>query len=125
MVTSPGFLRTVLSWATPKRDHFSFNICLCDPACFDVDGFGRSFFADAGRCRVGILDTNGNLVSWFGTYGNADSSVGKDSSEIGFSWPQAVTVGDQAVYVSDRLNRRIVSVSLRYHAEEKVKLGNQ
>ena len=108
---------TVLSWATPKRAAGTLNICLCDPTNFDVDGFGRSFFSDAGRCRVGVLDTNGNLVCWFGEYGNADSSMAGSKGEIGLCWPQAVAVGDRAAYVSDRLNRRIVAVRLSYDKE--------
>jgi hypothetical protein len=88
--------------------------------CFDVDGFGRSFFADAARCRVGVLDTNGNAIRWFGRYGNADSCAPGGGPEIGFCWPQAVAVGDHAAYVSDRLNRRIVAVKLGYAKEAAV-----
>ena len=75
---------TVSSWATPKRDPRTVNICLCEATCFDVDGFGRSFFPDAGRFRVGVIDTNGNEICWFGRYGNADST------RMSFCWPQAV-----------------------------------
>jgi hypothetical protein len=106
----------VISWNMPKGAPGTLNICTCDPYFFDVDGFGRSFFADAARCRVGVLDTGGNLIRWFGTYGNADSSTGAVPGEIGFCWPQSVAVGDQAAYVSDRLNRRIVAVNLEYAA---------
>ena len=108
----------VPSWNMPKGQPGTLNICTCDPYFFDVDGFGRSFFADAGRCRVGVLDTNGNLLRWFGTYGNADSSTGANTSEIGFCWPQSVAVGDRTAYISDRLNRRIVAVNLDYAATE-------
>jgi hypothetical protein len=45
---------------------------MSEAASFDVDGFGRSFFSDAGRCRVGVVDTAGNEVCWFGAYGNPD-----------------------------------------------------
>jgi hypothetical protein len=87
----------------------------------DVDGFGRSFFCDAGRFRVGVIDTAGNELGWIGGYGNQDSA-GPGSAipkpEIAFAWPQAVAVGDQAVYVGDRLNRRIVRVKLGYAVEQ-------
>jgi len=64
---------TISSWATPKKSPGTVTICMCEAACFDVDEFGRSFFADAGRCRVGVIDTAGNEIGWFGTYGNQDS----------------------------------------------------
>ena len=110
----------VTSWATPKRDPGTINVCLCESPRFDVDGFGRSFFPDAARCRVGVIDTAGNEIGWFGSYGNPDSA-GPGSAiptpDIPLCWPQAVAVGDDAVYIGDRLNRRIVAVRLRYAAE--------
>src|SRR5262249_41187332 len=39
---------------------------------FDVDDFGRSFFPDAGRSRMGVIDTNGNEIAFVGQYGNRD-----------------------------------------------------
>jgi hypothetical protein len=114
---------TVSSWATPKNakdEPKDFNICLCEAASFDVDGFGRSFFSDAGRCRVGVLDTAGNEICWFGGYGNPDSA-GPGSAipkpEIPFAWPQAVAVDDTTAYVNDRVNQRIVAVKLGHQTE--------
>jgi len=70
---------------------------------------------------VGVLDTAGNLVSWFGSYGNQDSA-GRGSAvptpEIPFCWPYTVAVSDDAVYVGDRLNRRVVKVRLDYRTEQ-------
>jgi len=111
-----GGVSPVTSWATPKSAPGTINICLCESPRFDVDRFGRSFFPDAARCRVGILDTAGNEIGWFGKYGNADSKG------LSFCWPQAVAAGDRAVYVGDRLNRRIVAVRLRYAAEALCKI---
>jgi len=99
---------TVTSWATPKKDKGTVTICLCEAACFDVDEFGRSFFADAGRCRVGVIDTAGNEICWFGSYGNQDAP----GPQIALAWPQAVAVGNGCVYVGDRVNRRVVRVRL-------------
>ena len=39
---------------------------------------------------------------------------------IPFLWPQAVAVTDGAVYVGDRLNRRIAAVKLSHAAEATV-----
>jgi hypothetical protein len=100
---------TVPSWRTPGTP----DICLCESLRFDVDGYGRSFFPDSGLFRVGVLDTNGNEVAWFGTYGNPDAR----GPEIPLWWPHAVAVGDRVVFVADRLNRRIARVRLDYRAE--------
>jgi len=112
----------VPSWRTGSP-YVKPDICLCESPRFDVDGFGRSFYPDAGRFRVGVLDTAGNEVCTFGTYGNQDSA-GRGSSvpvpEIPLCWVHAVAVGDEAVYVGDRLNRRVVRVKLDYAAEETV-----
>jgi sugar lactone lactonase YvrE len=110
---------SVPSWATPKRAKGTVTICMCEAACFDVDEFGRSFFADAGRCRVGMLDTAGNEIGWFGTYGNADA-VRSAAAEIPLAWPQAIAVGHGSVFVGDRVNRRIVRVKLAHDAEGTV-----
>jgi hypothetical protein len=90
-----------------------------------VDGYGRSFFTDAARFRVGMLDTNGNLLGWFGSYGNADSA-GADSKvatpAIPLYWPYHVSVDDGNVFVGDRLNRRVVRVRLAPTAVETVEV---
>jgi hypothetical protein len=104
------------SWKAPTR----VPSCFCERPGFDVDGFGRSFFVDAARFRIGILDTGGNAICWVGSYGNQDSA-GPGSlvltPEIPFCWPHALAVGDDAVYVGDRLNRRVVKVKLEYAAD--------
>jgi hypothetical protein len=99
--------------------------CQCDSPRFDVDGFGRSFFPDAAGFRVGVLDTAGNLIAWFGAYGNQDSA-GPGSlvpvPAIPLAWPQAVAVDDATAYIGDRLNRRVVCVRLRYGADATCEL---
>lgn len=108
--------RTGTQWMAP-------DICLCESPRFDVDGFGRSFYPDAARYRVGVLDTNGNMLGTFGSYGNQDSG-GPGSAipqpEIPFCWVQSVAVGDEAVYIGDRLNRRIVRVLLEHAVRKEV-----
>jgi hypothetical protein len=102
----------VPSWRTKGTP----DICLCESSRFDVDGFGRSFFPDAGLFRMGILDTNGNSIGWVGTYGNPDSG----GADVPLWWPHAVTVGDKAAFIADRLNRRVVRLELGYRAEGTV-----
>jgi hypothetical protein len=99
--------------------------CLCESPRFDVDGFGRSVFPDAARFRCGVLDTAGNLITWFGAYGNQDSAGPKSAipkPEIAFYWPFEICVDDGAAYVADRLNRRVVQVDWRYAAEAVVEV---
>ncbi len=98
----------VPSWRTKGTP----DICLCESLRFDVDGYGRSFFPDAALFRVGAVDTNGNEIGWFGTYGNPDST-----GELRFWWPHAVAAGDDVLFVADRLNRRVVRVKLGCRAE--------
>jgi hypothetical protein len=111
----------VPSWRVPCPKYYTPDICLCESPRFDVDGFGRSFFPDAGRFRVGVIDTGGNELCWFGSYGNQDSAGPKSkvpTPEVPLCWPHAVAVGDEAAYVGDRLNRRVVRVRITYAAEE-------
>ncbi len=96
--------------------------CACQSSRFDVDGFGRVFYPDAGRFRVRVMDTNANEIGWFGSYGNVDSAGPKSAvpvPRLPLAWPQAVAVDDgKAVYVGDRMNRRVVKVKLDCCAEE-------
>ncbi|MFH0980555.1 MAG: hypothetical protein V2A79_03335 [Planctomycetota bacterium] len=91
--------------------------CTCFTSRFDMDGFDRLFVPDAARFSVRALDTEGNEIFRIGTYGNADSA-GPGSKipepEIAFAWPAYVAVTDQAVYVSDMLNRRVLRAKLIY-----------
>jgi hypothetical protein len=106
----------VPSWRTKGTP----DVCLCESPRFDVDDYGRSFFPDVCRFRIGVIDSAGNEICFFGSYGNQDSA-GPDSAirvpEIAVCWPHAVAAGDEAVYIGDRLNRRVVRVKLGYAAE--------
>jgi hypothetical protein len=104
---------TVASWATPRMAPGTFLSCDCEHPGLDVDGYGRSFYGDTGRFRVGVLDTAGNEICTFGVYGNQDS-IGPG---IAFCWPQTVAVDDRWAYVGDRLNRRIVRIKLSAASE--------
>jgi hypothetical protein len=114
----------VASWRSGPPYDFP-DTCLCEVPWFDVDGFGRSFFPDACRFRIGVLDTAGNLICTFGAYGNPDSAGPRSAvptPAIPLCWPQAVAVSDRAAYVADRLNRRIVRVRLEYRSARTLPL---
>jgi DNA-binding beta-propeller fold protein YncE len=120
--------------------------CVCIKSIFDLDGFERVFVPAMQTCTVNVLDANGNIVVRLGGYGNADCR-GKDSPvpdpktgelrprrpddpkdlksplsepNLGFIHPNFIAVTDEAVYVNDRGNERIVRAKLGYHAEETV-----
>jgi sugar lactone lactonase YvrE len=102
-------------------DHFRPDLCQCESPRMDVDGFGRCFFPDACGFRVGVLDTGGNLICWFGRYGNQDSAgPGRriPTPEIPIGWVHAVAVDDGAAFVGDWLNQRVMRVRLEYAAEQ-------
>lgn len=94
--------------------------CMCEGSGFDVDPYGRVFFPNLCQFRVEVIDTNNNPITTFGKYGNEDSG-GKDAkvkkAEIPLAWPNYVAVSDTHAYVSDTVNRRVVSVKLNYAAE--------
>jgi hypothetical protein len=131
-------------WLHFGYSHVEIAYCNCESTRFDVDDFGRVFYPDMLRYRVGVLDTNGNVILHFGGYGNADS-MGLDSPvvdpetkklrprrpsdpadvrspfsepDIAFCWLNGVVVTERYAYMTDILNRRILRAKLVYTAEE-------
>jgi hypothetical protein len=127
-------------WMHMGVSHVDMISCNCENTRFDVDEFGRVFYPDMGRSRVGVLDTGGNLITEFGGYGNAESK-GKDSPvpdgkglrlrppkdgekspfaepEIAFSWLIGVGATDKYAYMGDSLNKRLLRARLTYEVEE-------
>jgi len=94
--------------------------CVCLAARFDLDGFDRLYVPDAGRCRVTVLDANGNELTHFGHYGNLDSAGPKSAvphPDIPLAWPGCVAASPEAIYISDWLNVRVVRVKPAYAVE--------
>ena len=135
---------TGAEWMRMGVSHVDIIGCNCENTRFDVDEFGRVFYPDLGRFRVGVLDTAGNEIVHFGGYGNAES-MGPDSPvidpktgkvrprrpddpkdlkspfaepEIAFSWLIGVGATDRYAYMGDSLNRRLLRARLVYAAEE-------
>ncbi len=115
---------TGAEWVRMGCSHVFVGECTCDSTRFDVDEFGRVWYPDQGRFRVCVLDTNGNDLTHFGGYGNADSR-GPESTDkamatpdIAFSWLVGVGVTDRHVYTGDSLNRRMLRSKVTYAAEE-------
>ena len=122
----------------------SSDSCHCTGTDFDVDDFGRTFAPDLARQRIMVLDTNGNVLTYFGAYGNqdccgTDSYVVDPSSQllrprkqgdpadlkspfaepsIAFNWIIGLAVTDRNVYVADLLNNRVLRCRITYAAME-------
>ena len=105
---------TGAEWAHFGISHLPLFYCNCENTRFDVDLFGRVWYPDLGRYRVGVLDTNGNLIITFGSYGNAESC----GPDIAFAWLIGVGATDKYAYMGDSLNRRLLRAKLVYAAEE-------
>jgi hypothetical protein len=122
------------------------NSCICMISQFALDPYERSFVPAAHKSAVDVLDANGNVIVSIGGYGNADcrradsavidpktgelrarreddpSGLKSPLAELGvrFCVPNLTAVDDEALYVNDLGNERIVRVALEYHAEEIV-----
>lgn len=109
-------------WVHGGVSQVTLHNCNCENTRFDVDPYGRVWYPDLGRYRVGVLDTNGNPITAFGGYGNAESRgpESKDKAlakpDIAFSWLIGVGATDRAVYMGDSLNRRLLKARLTYAA---------
>ena len=69
---------------------------------------GTLYVADSGNNRIVHLDTEGNLLHAWGTYGASDYTNGVMAPEGSFNEPWGVAVGpDGSVYVADTWNNRI------------------
>lgn len=139
---------TGAEWIHFGVSHVDRIACNCENTRFDVDEFGRVFYPDLQRFRVGVIDTNGNAIVHFGGYGNAESK-GPDSPvvdpktgklrprkpddpkdlkspfaepAIAFSWLIGVGATDRYAYMGDSLNRRLLRAKLVYAAEETVEV---
>ncbi len=94
--------------------------CQCENTRFDVDDYGRLFVPDLYRFRVTVLDSAGNGIVSFGSYGNMDNrGPGSPYPEpdIPFGWPIGVELAGDRVFVADLVNRRVVVTRLAYAAE--------
>ncbi len=131
-------------WQYGGVSPISLSGCTCLNSHFDVDGFERAFVPALQTATVNVLDCNGNLMVRIGRFGNADSRGPEspvldpksaqlrprrpddpptlrsplDHPEPAFAHPRFIAVTDEAVYVHDMDNQRIVRAVLEYHARE-------
>ncbi len=88
------------------------NYCNCWTPRFDIDDFARVFLPDQLRCRIVVLDSNGNVITTIGRYGNVDDR----GPGVPLADPRTVMVSRRAVYIGDMTNGRIARAKLRYRA---------
>lgn len=85
--------------------------CACTKPRFDVDDFGRLYVPNGITFSVSVRDNAGHELVRFGGYGNLDSQ-GPLSTEptpaVPLGWPVTVGATDEAIYVGDCLNHRVV-----------------
>jgi NHL repeat len=96
--------------------------CHCETSRFDIDGYDRLFVPDLFRFRVYVLDSAGNQITHFGSYGNMDSR-GPGSPvpqpEITFGWPLSTECSGGKVYTADVVNKRVVAVKFTYAVSQE------
>ncbi len=109
--------------------------CACWYSRFSMDYFARSFAPEIDQYSVAILDSNGNLITRVGTYGNVDDGVPLDKvggpanprslggDEVAlFHASYVATHTDHRLFIADLGNARLQSVKLNYHATAKTAL---
>jgi hypothetical protein len=133
-----------MHWDYPGASPVAVGGCTCHRSKIAVDGFERLFVPAAQTCTVNVLDANGNVVVRIGGYGNMDNrgahspvvdpQTGElrprrpddppdlksplQSPDVAFIDPTHVEATDEAVYVHDRCNERIVRAALEYSTQE-------
>lgn len=109
--------------------------CTCWNSRFSLDYYARSFAPEPDRFSVAVLDTSGNLILRIGKPGNIDDgtplipdpliknphSIGGDETAIMHGCYVAVE-SDKRLLIEDTGNKRITSVKLNYHTNEKIPL---
>jgi hypothetical protein len=88
-------------------------------ARFGVDGYGRIYYPTSILNQVSVIDTEGNPILAFGTYGNRDSMGGLEgdlvpTKDIPLAWPNSVEVTDKYIYVGDIVNIRLLQLEKKF-----------
>jgi hypothetical protein len=99
--------------------------CTCNHVRHDMDLWARCWVPVNPLYSVIVLDANANRIARLGRYGNTDDTeqdLKKGGDGIRLCWPRSVAASDNALYVVDTGNRRILKAALSYVTEETVAL---
>lgn len=95
-----------------------FGHCVCPSASFDLDRFARAYLPDRQNYCVHIVDAAGNRLTSFGGYGNRDErgrgQTPAPCATAPLRSPDVIAAGDDAVYVLDGPNQRVIRLRLTY-----------
>lgn len=131
-----GFWIEGHEWTYPGVGRTQWGMdCQCWNSRTALDLFARSFAPEYDRFSVAVLDTNGNLITRIGRYGNVEDgvpliarggpehtrSIGGDEVAL-FDACYVATFTDRRLFIADAGNARILSVKLDYHATQRVAL---
>ncbi|MCX7803781.1 MAG: hypothetical protein N3A38_01195 [Planctomycetota bacterium] len=95
--------------------------CTCTHLRWDLDFHARLWLPSPHLFSVVALDSNGNRIARIGRYGNADDADPK-CGKIHMAWPATVAVSEEALYIMDNGDLRVIRCKLSYAAEETVPL---
>ena len=102
--------------------------CSCPSSRFHLDWYKRVYVPEMYRHSIGILDTNGNLITHSGRYGNFDDAPGgkngckPGSEEICFIAPRYIGGTDNYLAIPD-WGEKIVVLKLDYHTEASTEIS--
>lgn len=95
--------------------------CVCEHGKFHMSKNDLIYYTDAMRYSIVIIDKNQNEIKRIGEYGNNNSFTPNSMEpKIGFSWPTCIKTNDEACFISDKVNRRIIR--LNYTFQDMAKL---
>lgn len=100
--------------------------CVCEHGKFHKDSGDLFYYTDAMRYSIVIMDKNQNIIKRIGEYANNDSYLpNSNEPKVGFAWPTCIKTNDEACFVSDKVNRRVLRLRYTYQDEVKLPLGKK
>lgn len=89
--------------------------CVCEHGKFHMSKSDLIYYTDAMRYSIVIIDKNQNEIIRVGEYGNNNSFLPETKEpKIGFSWPTCIKTNDEACFISDKVNRRIIRLNYTF-----------
>jgi hypothetical protein len=93
--------------------------CSCAHVRWEMDDYPRLWLPALHLHSVVVLDGNGNLITRVGRYGNIDDDRKSKGEGLPLIFPRCVGASDEAVYIADTTNYRLIRARLVYRASEQ------